>query len=616
MADTYVLGVDVGTSRVSASLARLAHDGSAVASRVPLGRRAENIPSTVFVTPEGDLLFGEAAERRGIAEPERLIREAKRSVGDAIPLVVGGHQFPAEQVFARTIAHVVETVTEREGVAPASITVTRPAAWGLHRTALVRDSLAELGLSDVDIIADTEAAVKNYEATHKLAAGQAVVVYDLGANAFQAAVLRKGEAGGYEQLGSPVRVAELGGASFDDAVFRHVLVSAGLTEVDPTNDDVRVALSQLREECVEAKEVLSFDSDVTVPAFIPPSQSSVRLTRSEFEDMIEESLDQTVDAVESAVENAGLGMDHIAALLLIGGSSRIPRVTQKLSEVFDLPIAIDSDPKSSTAMGAARAALVHLGDLTVTPGDQAALSETPSPSSTTDIADLSTTKQLTPVAAESAAEIVPRSRWKSTLTMTALLVTVAVIVAASLNGGLFSVASEWWQSNHSSPVETYEEFDSSEEDEDADLSDDLSDDPEPEPSSVTDSTPPNKPSARTAVAQPKRGGILGGVASLFQRSTPARTQPAPVSRPTTSKPSTTKPSSSKPTSSTPKPSSKPTSSTPKPSSTPTSSTPKPSSTPTSSTPTPTPPKPTSPSPSQSSTSSPPKPTPKSDSGSE
>ena len=82
MGESYFLAVDVGTSRVGAATARLSADGSISAASFPLGRRSDSVATVVFVAEDGELLFGDVAERRGVTQPERLIREFKRSIGD------------------------------------------------------------------------------------------------------------------------------------------------------------------------------------------------------------------------------------------------------------------------------------------------------------------------------------------------------------------------------------------------------------------------------------------------------------------------------------------------------------------------------------------------------
>src|SRR6478609_5267458 len=86
----YALAVDVGTSRTAAATARTGSSGETTVTPVPLGRRGDNVASVAFVTDDGDLLFADAGERRGLSQPERLIREFKRGVGDDVPIAVGG----------------------------------------------------------------------------------------------------------------------------------------------------------------------------------------------------------------------------------------------------------------------------------------------------------------------------------------------------------------------------------------------------------------------------------------------------------------------------------------------------------------------------------------------
>ena len=276
MAEQYFLAVDVGTSRVAAATARIAPDGSVTTTAFPLGRRSDTVATVVFVADDGDLLFGDVAERRGLMEPERMVREFKRSVGDEVPVIVGDHSIPTEHIYARTVAGVIDAVTEREGAAPEGVILTHPAMWGAHRLGLVTSALSELGIHDVEFMTEPEAAARHYEATRSLDPGEILAVYDLGGGTFDCVVLRKTETS-FETVGEPVGLDNLGGADFDDAVVRHVLRAAEVSPeaLDDSSADARVALSQLRRECVDAKEALSFDSDVVIPVLLPAGRSSV-----------------------------------------------------------------------------------------------------------------------------------------------------------------------------------------------------------------------------------------------------------------------------------------------------------------------------------------------------
>lgn len=359
MATPYFLAIDVGTSRTAAATARSTPDGALLAAPLSLGRNADSTPTTVFVSDSG-LLFGEAAERRGTAQPERLVREFKRRIGDDVPIVAGDRRFSPQDLFALIVGWVIGTAVEREGQHPEGIAVSVPVTWGDYRTQLVRDAIGRLGWNDVQVITEPEAAARHYESTHPLDIGRALAVYDFGGGTFDTVILQKTVDGHVDFVGSPVGIPDLGGADFDDMVLRHTVRAAGIPASAlagvQTDAGMRMALASLRRECVDAKESLSFDGEAVVPVLIGDGHGAVRLTRAEFEDMIEPEIERTVEVLEMALEQSGLTADDLDAILLTGGTSRIPRVAQLLSERFDRPIAVDADPKAIIALGAARTA--------------------------------------------------------------------------------------------------------------------------------------------------------------------------------------------------------------------------------------------------------------------
>src|SRR6478736_9550190 len=148
---SYFVAVDVGKSRKGESTARVGPYGSVVTAPFGLGRSSDTAPSAIFAA-DGELLFGEAAERRGLAQPERLVREFKRRIGDDVPIVVGDQRFAPEELYARTVAWVVDAVTEREGSQPAAICVTIPVTWGAYRAGLAGAALAREISSPIELI--------------------------------------------------------------------------------------------------------------------------------------------------------------------------------------------------------------------------------------------------------------------------------------------------------------------------------------------------------------------------------------------------------------------------------------------------------------------------------
>ncbi|TLM84623.1 Hsp70 family protein [Pseudarthrobacter sp. NamE5] len=357
---SYVLAIDVGTSFTAAAVARLDHGASSAPECLPLGLRGASVPSVLFYPEDGPLLVGEAAERRGLDSPARVVREFKRRVGDAVPISAGTLSLPAEDVFATMARWVADRAAEREGAPPSEIILTHPAAWGIHRTSLVQSALADKGLGNVTLLTEPEAAALHYASQVRVEDGSIIAVYDLGGGTFDTAVLRKVAGNRFELLGPPEGFEYMGGADFDAALFRYVADHSGgaLTGLEPNEPGVLAALARLRRECVEAKEALSVDSEANISVLLPGIQQQVRLVRPEFEFLIEESVRDTVDALEQSLKQLELEPADLTAVLLIGGSSRIPLVAQLISEQLERPIAVDADPKSSICLGAAVSAVL------------------------------------------------------------------------------------------------------------------------------------------------------------------------------------------------------------------------------------------------------------------
>ena len=333
MSGPYHLSVDVGASRGSAATARLTLDGAISATTVALGRRSDQVPAVALVEPDGSIVVGDEAELRGRTAADRLVREFTRSVGDDVPLSVGGRSIAAEHLFAATVAWVVDSVAEREGDRPTHIVVTHPSTWGPHRLGLIGTALTEAGLHGFTLVPGIVAAAADHDSAQPLLPGQSLAVHDFGGTSFHCAVFRKEQDGSLDILGEPRHIEDLGGVDFDDAALHHVLVSSGISLAElEDGTEVRAALRQLRGECIDAKESLSFDAQATIPVLVPGHCTAVRLTRSEFEGMTELLVDRTVDSLDEALDSAGVEPDQLEAILLVGGTCRIPRVAQRLSE--------------------------------------------------------------------------------------------------------------------------------------------------------------------------------------------------------------------------------------------------------------------------------------------
>ena len=268
---TYALGVDLGTTYSAAAIA----EGER-ADILQLGTRAATVPSIVFLREDATLLTGDAAERRAASEPARAAREFKRRLGDPTPLILGGTPFGAEALMAELLRAIVAHATEERGEAPAMVAVAHPASYGPYKLDLMRQAARQAGLPAAVFLAEPVAAASHYALQERIEPGSVIAVYDFGGGTFDAAVLRK-TADGFEILGQPEGMERLGGIDFDEAVFAHVVESVGRDALAGDGSAAsRSALTRLREECREAKESLSEDTEATIPVLLPASQSEVR----------------------------------------------------------------------------------------------------------------------------------------------------------------------------------------------------------------------------------------------------------------------------------------------------------------------------------------------------
>ena len=346
----YALGIDLGTTFTAAATWRNGH-----AETQSLGSRAAAIPSVVLLRDDETFLTGEGANRRGLSEPHRVAREFKRRLGDTTPILLGGVPYSAEALMARLLRSVVDEVTTREGGKPAAICISHPANWGPYKTDLLRQAIRLAGLEEpVTLTTEPEAAAVFYAHQQRIEPGAIVAVYDLGGGTFDAAVLRKTPTG-FEILGQPEGIERLGGIDFDAAVFSHVSKALGgkLAELDEDDPSVIAAVARLRDECVEAKEALSSDTDVSIPVLLPNASTEIRLTRSELEAMVRPALHDSIEALKRALRSARVTPDQLHAVLLVGGSSRMPIVAQLVGAELGRPVAVDAHPKHAVALGAA-----------------------------------------------------------------------------------------------------------------------------------------------------------------------------------------------------------------------------------------------------------------------
>jgi molecular chaperone DnaK (HSP70) len=346
----YVVGIDLGHTRATASVCRRTQGAWGDADVVSLGQGTRWAESALHVSRDGSAQFGRAARQLAADEPEGFATGLIARVGDDVPMLVQNIPYLGEVLAATLAGWVVDEVAEAEGGPAERIVLTHPPGWGTHRRAALHAALDEAGMPGVLLLPSPVAAA---ESRDPVDVGSVLAVCRLGGEHVESAVLRRGPVG-FDLLASTGNAAPQVGARIDDLVLEHVLARAGSALPEHTDAGARAALARLRLACTEAKERLSLSPDVTVPVLGLPGTDEVQLTRSDLEHLARPVLAAALAQLRQIA--LPIPADRLSAVVLVGGSARIPLVTDLAQESFSCPVLVDPDPGTAVCRGAALAA--------------------------------------------------------------------------------------------------------------------------------------------------------------------------------------------------------------------------------------------------------------------
>ena len=360
----YVLGIDVGTNHTTAAISRLdagAADTAADAVEIVRLSRSRALSSVLYLAEDGSIAVGDAAEQWAAGQPERIARGFVRRVGDDVPVLVAGEQYTAQELTAMLVRWVVDRVAAQEGEAPGQIVLTHPAGWGGYRRGLLHQELRVQGVGEVTLLPEPVAVGEQRATEVDIEPGATLAVYSLGDGVFGASVIRRVATGAFLLLTRTESVDPLGGARFTDLLLGHVRGSLGqpVPALDLEDPQARVALYRLRQACALAKEQLSAAPETGIAVALPGLQQQVRVTRGAFDELIRTTVTCTVDLLLRTIRAAALAPAQIDAVLLVGGSTRVPLIAELVATGLaskDTVVVQDDAPELTPAKGAALAA--------------------------------------------------------------------------------------------------------------------------------------------------------------------------------------------------------------------------------------------------------------------
>ncbi|MBM3750858.1 MAG: molecular chaperone DnaK [Acidimicrobiia bacterium] len=377
-----IIGIDLGTTN---SVVAVMEGGEAVVITNSEGGRIT--PSVVGFSKSGERLVGQVAKRQAVTNPENTVYSIKRfmgrrhdEVGEELKLVPyrvvaeGGHvavkvdgqdkPYTPPQISAMVLGKLKQAAEDYLGQPVSKAVITVPAYFNDAQRQATKDAGTIAGLEVMRIVNEPTAAALAYGLDKKQ--NETIVVYDFGGGTFDVSVLEVGE--GVVEVKATNGDTHLGGDNLDQRVMDWIVAEFRKQEgIDLSKD--RMALQRLKEAAEKAKMELStvVETEVNLP-FISadatgPKHLAMKLTRAKFESLVDDLLQKTMGPCRQAMQDAGLTAKDIDEVVLVGGSTRIPKVQQLVKEQFGKEPHKGVNPDEVVAIGAAIQAGVLAGDV-------------------------------------------------------------------------------------------------------------------------------------------------------------------------------------------------------------------------------------------------------------
>ncbi len=352
------LAIDFGTYYSSAALPL---DNRIVPVQDPL-RHTAFLPSSIALAKDGSFLVGTAAENRRRLDSENYRRELKRLLGSTIPIPFGTQTLSPDTLIAEILRKLKNEAELMVSGPVQKATLTIPASYGPTGKRRMEDIARMAGFTEVRLLPEPVAAAiyiaEQGTAGQAMKPGETVLVYDLGGGTFDVALIRK-EDHAYHLDGQPDGDPRCGGVHFDREILEDLLSHASADQqalFDASRTDATTLRARYESEdfCQNVKKMLTESEDWEDELFLPGVPSlHYHLDRARFNEMIAPRLRHTADVCDKVVKSSSVAWQDIDAILLVGGSTRVPLVRELLADRFGRPIRGVDQPELAVCFGAA-----------------------------------------------------------------------------------------------------------------------------------------------------------------------------------------------------------------------------------------------------------------------
>ena len=355
-----IIGIDLGTTN---SCVAVMEGGEPVVIPNPEGNRTT--PSVVAFSQNGERLVGQIAKRQAVTNPEHTVISIKRDMGSDKKVKIEDDEFTPQEISAMILQKLKSDAENYLGSEVKQAVITVPAYFSDSQRQATKDAGKIAGLDVLRIINEPTAAALAF-GMDKVDKDQKIMVYDLGGGTFDVSILDIGD-GVFEVLATSGN-NRLGGDDFDERIIEYLVDEFKKTSgIDLKTD--KMAMQRLKEAAEKAKIELSGvgQTNINLPFITAdstgPKHLDITLTRAKFEDLIKDLVDATIKPVNQALKDAGLQASQIDQVLLVGGSTRVPLVQEKVKEITGKEPNKGINPDECVALGAAIQGGVLSGDV-------------------------------------------------------------------------------------------------------------------------------------------------------------------------------------------------------------------------------------------------------------
>ncbi|GAA8057163.1 molecular chaperone DnaK [Helicobacter pylori] len=377
-----VIGIDLGTTNSAMAV----YEGNE--AKIIANKEGKNTtPSIVAFTDKGEILVGESAKRQAVTNPEKTIYSIKRIMGlmfnedkakeaekrlpykivdrnGACAIEISGKVYTPQEISAKILMKLKEDAESYLGESVTEAVITVPAYFNDSQRKATKEAGTIAGLNVLRIINEPTSAALAYGLDKK--ESEKIMVYDLGGGTFDVTVLETGD--NVVEVLATGGDAFLGGDDFDNRVIDFLALEfKSETGIEIKNDVM--ALQRLKEAAENAKKELSsaMETEINLPFITAdatgPKHLVKKLTRAKFESLTEDLVEETISKIESVIKDAGLTKNEISEVVMVGGSTRIPKVQERVKAFIHKDLNKSVNPDEVVAVGASIQGGVLKGDV-------------------------------------------------------------------------------------------------------------------------------------------------------------------------------------------------------------------------------------------------------------